>query len=227
MNVLDLAVLALVALCAFAGYRRGLIRTVYGLVSFFIAFFLASRLYSPVARILRGTGLFSMLQNNISSTLNLERVVGEHTAARQAEIIDTLPLPAALRELLHSYNTPNMYELLQVDTIDAYISGFFANMVINAIAIIGVFMLVLVLLSIAGVALDIVGRLPVIYTFNRAGGLIFGLGMGAVLVWLCVVVMTLLSTATPELGLYYLMRESFVVRWVLNTMMMPQLTAVA
>ena len=225
MNALDLAVLVLVALCALAGYRRGLIRTVYRLVSFFIALFLANRLYAPVARMLRGTALFSTIQDSISTGLNLERFVGEHTAARQVEIIDSLQLPERLRELLHSFNTPNMYELLQVSTVDEYISGFFANMVINAIAIVSVFFLVLLALSIAGVALDIVGKLPVINTFNNLGGLIVGIGMGAVLAWVCIVVMTLIFSTGSNPEMYDLMRGSLAARWVLDSMM-PQLTAV-
>ena len=225
MNAIDLAVLVLVALCALAGYRRGLIRTVYRLVSFFIALFLANRLYAPVARMLRGTALFSSIQDSVSTGLNLERFVGEHTAARQAEIIDSLQLPEMLRELLHSFNTPNMYELLQVSTVDEYISGFFANMVINAIAIVSVFVLVLLALSIAGVALDIVGKLPVINTFNNLGGLIVGIGLGAVLAWVSIVVMTLIFSTGSNPEMYDLMRGSLAARWVLDSMM-PQLTAV-
>ena len=225
MNMIDLAVLILVALCAFAGYRRGLIRTVYRLVSFFIAIFLARQLYAPVARVLRGTPLFTSIQNSIASALNLERLVGEHTAARQVEIIDSLPLPANLRELLHSYNTPNMYELLQVSTIEDYISGFFANMVINAIAIVLVFLIVIIGLSIAGIALDIVGKLPIINMFNRAGGLIFGLVLGGVLAWISLLVMTLLFATGQSPEMYELMQGSFVARWMLSSMM-PQLTAV-
>jgi len=226
LNMLDLAVLVLVALCAFAGYRRGLIRTVYRLVSFFIALFLANQLYAPVAGILRGTALFDTIQNSISSTLNLERVVVDHTAARQSEVIDSLPVPLAWREMLHNFNTPDMFALLQVSTIDDYISGFFANMVINAIAIISVFIVVLIVLSIIGVALDIVGRLPVINTFNRAGGLIFGLALGVILAGICVIALTLVFMTTPEQQqMYNFMSDSLVVRWVLNSMT-PQLTAV-
>ncbi|MCL2841307.1 MAG: CvpA family protein [Defluviitaleaceae bacterium] len=226
MNVLDLAVLVLVALCAFAGYRRGLIRTVYRLASFFIAMFLANYLHGPVARMLRGTALFTTIQESISSTLNLERVVVDHTAARQSEVIDSLPVPDSLREMLHNFNTPDMFELLQVSTIDDYISGFFANMVINIVAMVAVFFLVLIMLSIAGVALDIVSKLPVINSFNNGGGLIVGLALGGILAWICIVVMTLIFATTTDPLIYALMNGSFVVQFVLE-FMMPQVTSVA
>jgi len=226
MNLIDLGVLILVALCAFAGYKRGLIRTVYRLVSFFIAMFLANQLYGPVARLLRNTSLFPTIQNSIKNALNLENVTMEHTANRSFEIIESLPLPENLREMLHNNNNTNMHELLQVGTIEDYISGFFANMVINGIAIVAVFLLVFVGLSIAGVALDIVSKLPIINTFNRAGGLIFGLLLGGVITWISLVIMSLLFASGQNVEMFEMMQGSFVARWVLDSMM-PQLINVS
>jgi len=229
MNVLDLAVLALVALCAFAGFRRGLIRTVYRLVSFFIAIFLATRLYAPVARLLRDSPLYTSIQNSIARALNLEGVVGNlggQAMARPMEVIDSLPLPLSMRERLHTYNTPDMYELLRVGTIEDYISGFFANMAINGIAIVAVFILVLLILSIAGAALDIVAKLPVINTFNNLGGLAVGLALGVALAWIAIVVMTMFFATGANANMYELMEGSLFTRWVMDSMM-PQFTAVA
>ena len=225
MNLIDLIAVIVIGLCAFGGYRKGLIRTVYRLASFFIAMFLARQFHGPVARFLRGTPLFDTIQASVSGALNLEGVVGEHTAARYADVINALPLPENLLELLRVNNTPNMYELLQVYTIEEYISGFFANMMINGIAMIVVFIIVLILLSVVGNMLDIVSYLPVINTFNRAGGLIFGLGLGFVLIWLMMlgISMVVASGQMAEINDY--LQGSFITRWFADNMM-PQLAEV-
>jgi uncharacterized membrane protein required for colicin V production len=123
--------------------------------------------------------------------MDLETFVADQTAVQSAYLIDSLPLPLILQNMLHSNNTPNMFELLQVATLEEYIAGFFTNMAINGIAILAVFLLTLLALTFIGIALDIVAKLPVIRTLNRLGGLIFGLAMSAVIVWFALVIIAL------------------------------------
>ncbi|MCL2287403.1 MAG: CvpA family protein [Firmicutes bacterium] len=194
MNPLDIVIVAIVALCAIAGYHKGLIRTVYRLVSLFVAMLVARQLYPYVARALRQTELFPTIRDGIARAMNLEGFFADQTAAYSVDIIDNLPLPGILQRILHSYNTPNMFELLQVATIEEYIAGFFANMVINGISILAVFALTMLALTFIGYALDIVSMLPVIRTLNRIGGLVFGVIMSAVILWFGLVLVALFAT---------------------------------
>ena len=226
MNALDIGILVIVALCAWGGYRRGLIHTVYRLVSFFAALFLAYQLYPHVADFLRDTAVFTTIRDGIARAMNLETVFNEHAVARGAEIIDTLPLPAALRVLLHSHNTPDMYAFLQVATVEEYISGFFANMIINGFALLIVFMLAMFALALVGSLLDIVSMLPVVRTLNRAGGLALGLVMGFVIVWVSLVIMTMLLATGAHQTVYELLQDSFIASWIFESeFVLPMLVA--
>jgi uncharacterized membrane protein required for colicin V production len=224
MNSLDLAILVLVALCALAGFRQGLIRTVYRLASLFISMILAYAIFPFVASFLRMTPLFSMIQNGIRGSLRLDDFVMEQVTNGPAEIIAALPLPAAFRGLLEERFEPAVHGVLQVDTIEYYVSGFFANIAINGIAIILAFMLVMVLLSVGGAMLDIVGKMPVINTFNNIGGLIVGILLGIGISWLCVIGMAFFFASSANPDVYYFMQNSFFAGGVLESML-PQLTA--
>jgi len=188
MNALDFAILAIIALSAYFGYKKGLIRTVYRLVSFFIAIFIARRLYPYVARALHQTTLFAIIEERIAVALNLEGMRGLY-------IIDDLPIPRFMQTMLHNNNTPDMFELLQVDTIENYVSSFFANMVLNGIAALAVFALTLIVLAVIGYALDLVSRLPVINFVNRFCGLLFGFIISVAVIWLCLIVLVLAGGA--------------------------------
>ena len=225
MNILDIAILAIIALCAIAGYRRGLLRAVYRLVAFFVAIFIARALYPFVARALRQTVLLPRIQEGISNALNLEGVFYEQTTVRGTEVINSLPIPGILQTLLHSYNTPNMFEILQVATVEEYVSGFFANIVINGIAIVIVFVLTLVILVLIGNVLDVVTLLPVIRTLNHIGGVIFGVAVGAIVIWLALVI-TALFIAGAEPTVYALLEGSRIAQWLFE-FTLPQLTTVA
>jgi uncharacterized membrane protein required for colicin V production len=200
VNILDFAVIALVALCAIAGYRKGLILTVYRLVSLFIAIFLAHTLYPYVARFLRESALFYGIQSAVKSGMNIGGFVTEYAPEWQREILEGLPLPATLRGLLHTHVEPDFHRILRVDTLEQYVSAFFANIAINGIAILAVFVLVIIILQIIGVALDIVGKLPIIGTLNNFGGLAFGAIMGVGIAWLCIVVLSMFFATNPEIG---------------------------
>jgi len=224
MNILDIIIIVLLILCAAAGYRKGLIRTVYKLASVFIAIFIASRLYAPIARALRSTRLFTMIQEGISNALNLEAFYYGQVAPAGAEIIDRLPLPAVLQSLLHSNNNPSMFELLQVGTMEEYISGFFASVIINIIAAVTVFVLTLVLLAVVGNLLDIVSYLPIINMLNRICGLVFGIIMAIGILWVVLVLVILLSTGEPT-AFSEMVENSRFSQWLLQ-LTMPQLSRV-
>jgi len=225
MNPLDIIILAIVALCAIAGYHKGLIRTVYRLVSFFVAIIVARHLYPYVARVLRQTELFPAIQGGIARAMNLEGFIADQTAARGGDLIDNLPLPGILQNLLHAYNTPNMFEILQAATVEEYISGFFANMAINGIAILAVFLLTILALTFIGYALDIVSRLPVIRTLNRIGGFVFGVAMSVVIIWLALVLVALfVVTANPMIS--EMVENSWIAQWLFERTL-PQLATVA
>ena len=182
-NALDIIIFAIIAISAYVGYRRGLLRAVYKIVSFFMAIFVAWRFYFPVARVLRETELFRIIQDGVANAINLEAAMAEHNTG----VIDNLPIPVVLQGLLNTNNTPSMHELLQVNTLETYITGFFANMIINGIAILVVFFLTIIAMYLVGLLLDFVSMLPVIDTINRIGGFIFGLGLSVGGIWLVLV----------------------------------------
>jgi len=179
-------------------------------MSFVLAIFLASHFFPTVAEWIRNTPAYTGLKEYIMRTMGLEDVVHIHTG----ELLYALPLPDLIRQSLMRHNTPNIFELLNVHTIEEYIAGFFAGMAINIIAMVLVFIIVRLILGFLAGLLDIVGRLPVIRTFNRGGGLILGLIQGVIIVWLGLALINLffLNPTTPEL--IRLLDESLLAGWI-------------
>ena len=223
INILDIIILGIIALCVLAGYYKGLIRTVYRLISFVIAMFIAFQISPYVARFLRQTQIFPSLQVAISRFMNFEALFATVAGPQaQANVIDSLPLPAALQALLHSYNTPDMFEILQVSTIEDYVTGFLANMVITGLAILLVFVVAMIAFTIVGGAIDIVSKLPVINLINRIGGALFGLLTSSAAIWFLLVVAAFFASNDT---VYSLLEGSWVARFVFEGTL-PQLATV-
>lgn len=209
--MLDIIIIVVVVFFMLLGYKRGMIRTLFDLISFAASIMLAIHLYPRVAEWLRTTPVYTALKDYIMRTMDLGHVV--HLQA--IELLSSLPLPDLLRRsLLLHHDTPNMFDLLNVTTIEEYIAGFFAGMALNIVAMILVFILVRLILGFVSGMIDIVGRLPIIRTFNNGGGLIIGFIQGVIIVWLGLVVINLffLDPTRPELA--RLLEESLLAGWI-------------
>lgn len=215
MNLFDVVLLILFVLCGLAGYRMGFFRTVYAFVSFIIALLITGLLYNPLTGLLRRTPLFSWLTRAISSALNLEEV---YRYAGQ-NLIDIIPVHGFVQETLHLNNNSNMHNTLGVSRLPDYVAAFFANLILIAVAILFLFITSLVLLSFAGAAIDVVGRLPVVSRFNDAGGLLVGLVFGVLMISLGLFVMTLVFSSGTDSFMQNLMNGSMVTRFMQNNFM--------
>ena len=213
MNFFDIFLLVMFALCGLAGYRRGLLRTVFSFVSFILALLITGFLVNPVTALLRRTPLFSWLSGIISDALGLEEIYGRVGQA----LIDIMPVHDFVRETLRLNNTSYMHNTLGVSRLPDYVAAFFANLVLVAVAILFLFITSLVVLSFVGAALDVVGRLPVISRFNDAGGLMIGLAFGVMMIVLGLFVMTLVFSPGYDSFVQDMLNGSMVTRYVQDT----------
>lgn len=199
MNFLDIAVIAIIGLCIFSGYRKGLVKTLYSLFSIFIALFISNKLNPFISSFLREKGgLYDIFTNNILSAMGLNEKITSYGNAAGEKIISDLNFPKFITEKLLEMNTPETYEVLGVTNLENYISGFFANILINIIAGILVFAGVIVIMKVLTVSLDLIVKLPVLKSFNKAGGVIAGFLQGTVYVWIGLIIFTLFFASTKN-----------------------------
>ena len=203
----------MLALSGLAGYRRGLLRTIYSFVSFFAALVITGFLYNPFTAFLRMTPLYTWLKRGISGALNLDEIY----ARVGQSLIEVLPVHDFVQETLHINNNIGMRNTLGVSTLPDYVAAFFANLILIAISILFIFIVSLVLLSFAGAAVDVVGRLPVISRFNDAGGLIVGLVFGVFMIGLGLFVMTLVYSSGTDSFMQDILNGSMITRTMRDT----------
>ena len=187
LNPLDIAAAAVILVfMVFAG-RRGLIKSLYGLLSFFLAIFLVNLLYPFVASFLRQVPFF---QNWGGNTLAAEAF--DYTSKSGENLfISSLNLPEFVKFFLIENNNPDTYGLLSASGLGDYIALFLSNMLVNIIAMLLSFIVIYAGLKLIGKLLDVVARLPVISAFNRLGGLVIGFLQGVLALWIAFTVITL------------------------------------
>lgn len=184
VNLADIIVILILIINGFGAYRRGFIITVFRLTSLILTILLTYKLYPAISAFIRNsTGLYETLKNNISNSVNMDAITNQLLASQGTEHIKALQLPGFIKDSLVENNNYEIYNILQVDNLKEYISGYLANICINVISAIGVFLLIFIILKTLESVLDIITRLPVLKSINRMLGLVIGLCIGCIMVW--------------------------------------------
>jgi len=212
-NILDLIVVGILALCIWIAYRKGFVITVFRFFSLLIALFLTNMLYPAVSVAMRNIGLLDTLKSSVAATVRLDGAVEGITRTAEVELINGLALPEFIKTALLENNNTQAYTALAVDSFQDYISGFLAGMILNAIAMIAVFVVVFVLMKIIAAALNILTKLPVIHSLNKLLGIAVGLLQGTVFVWLVLAVMVGLFAANQTFPVGELLPQTVLAWW--------------
>jgi uncharacterized membrane protein required for colicin V production len=191
MNIYDGIVVALLAIGAAAGYRRGLARSMFGLVSWGLSLALSYLLYPHAVRLLRALGLLGFLQDKLQNAMSLDFLAEGASVSAQMEMLAGLPQSELVLRRLQAGNNPEAYSLLEASGIKEYVCGFFANMIINLISLFLIWIAARLILWAVSKSLRAVERLPVIRAFNKAGGAAFGLAGAVFAIWAALCVLNL------------------------------------
>lgn len=114
----------------------------------------------------------------------------------QRLLIEGLNLPQSVKDALLENNNSEIYKMLGVDQFAEYISMYLADMLINAIASIVLFLAVYILIHLVVRWLDLIARLPILYGLNHIAGALLGLAQGLLFLWVAGFILNLFS-ATP------------------------------
>ena len=192
-NIMLTGVTVFVVVMIAIGMKRGLVKTAFSFGSIFIALILVNIL-TPVAKeVIKNTPVYDSINQNIQS------YVSEHIATsteNMTEIINELPLPNGLKESLTKNNNQSSYDSLAVNTFKEYVVAYLTDVVLNAVVYILLFMVISILMKTLVEVLNIVTKLPVIHTFNMAGGALIGFAQAILIIWLLCMVVTIFSSTS-------------------------------
>jgi len=207
---LDVLVALILGICVYRGWRNGLLKSIFSLVSVFLALALANTLSGAVSAALRQTQLFDWLQTGIANALGIGELIsaGVEGVIAQADTIAGLPLPQGILSLLHANNNPEMHSLLGITHIEDYITGFVAMMILNIASAVLVFLIVLAALRAISRSLRLFNHIPIIGSINRMAGAAVGAAVATLAIWLIFAVISFLEAA-PHLSVEHTIIAKF------------------
>nr|WP_177296099.1 CvpA family protein [uncultured Blautia sp.] len=208
---LGIVVLAILAVVAYRGYKRGFIREV---VSFFFVFLAiaVSWAINPYVNefFMENTPVYEMVRESCERFVSSgEKDEGENTGS-QTGFIEDLELPELLQKGLEANNTEEVYAYLSVETFGEYVSEALARMIINGLSFAVSYMMASVILRLGTWILNVLAGLPVLNGANKLAGGMVGLVKGVLFIWIAFLVLTVLcSTEIGRQGLSLIEKDPF------------------
>lgn len=141
----------------------------------------------------------------------------------QMELIENLPVPEVLKELMLNYNNDDGYYSLGVSTFQDYIVHFIATVILNVISFIAAVILVQLLLRAAIGALDILSHIPLIGGLNRILGLLLGLLQALFFIWLFFLILSMASATEMGLQLLSMVQRSSLLSYLYDSNLFLQI----
>ena len=120
---------------------------------------------------------------------------GELPAAQRISI-EAMELPQYVKDTLLENNNNEIYQLLGVEEFADYIGTYLADMLINAVSSVLLFILCFLVIHLIIKWLDLIARLPILSGLNQIAGAVLGLAQGLLILWVAGFVVSVFSS-TP------------------------------
>jgi len=220
-HILLIAVMAYLILSIWNGYRKGLVRMVFSVVSLLVAI-LISRMVTPFVEdyLKQETAIYEQIQKKtgefVEDTLQEKLSVGLSSASDQAYAIEELPLPKYIRTVLTKNNTEEIYQFLGVNEFEDYISGALAGFVITALAFVLSFIIVELGIFLAAKIIEKLAKLPGLNGINRISGAAVGGIKAFVVLWVLCLVVTAIGGTEVGRSILKMIEESQILSAIYN-----------
>lgn len=209
MNIADYIVILIIVITLITGLYKGLLNTLYKLVSYILAVYLSFKLAKPVSGWFQGTSIYTKLQDGITTFVsnlglnfdNLENLSPENIS----ESIKGMQLPdqvnQSISDTLSSVGgtAGNMLEsfvIVITDLILLILCGFI------------LFLIFKVLFSLFGHVIKGISEIPIIKQIDKAGGGLLGIGIGVLIIYLICLVMTFFVSNEALQPVFVLINDS-------------------
>ena len=193
--IVDIIVIAIIALSVYLGYRKGLIALAIQLCAVIIALVATLILYKPIsALIIDNTSLDENIQNAIiEKAENNNENNYQNNHVENAENIDVVG---------ENNITSIMPEVAKEISIN----------IINIGVMLILYFAIKIALHFVTALANIVAKIPIIKQINKLGGIIYGLLRGILLIYVVLLLISFVGQINPENALHKEIKQSFITK---------------
>lgn len=206
---LDLILIGIIGLSTFLGYKKGLIGVAFKILSFIIAIVITLILYRPIAGyIVNNTNVAKTIENTIVTKLSSEQIEDGKIDKENTD------LPNVIVNYINEEitKTVNNTKSAVVETVAKELT----TSAINLIVMVVIFVITRLLLLFAKAVLEAVSELPIIKQFNEAGGIIYGILRGILVVYIILAIISIIIPLIDKTVILNMINSSIITKMLYN-----------
>lgn len=202
--LVDLVIISIIISNTFWGYRRGLVGVMFKILVFIVSLIIMFVLYKPMSNaIISKTQIDEWLAEKITQNI-------QGTTLADGELLEyneeTTSMSEGVVNVLNSFVSEALDK--SVTNVVEYVSTNIAVGMIRIGSMLILLMLSRFLLLFIRFAAELVGSLPFIRTFNKSGGLIYGILKGFLTVYIILAVFAVASPIIQDWGVIDSIQDS-------------------
>lgn len=202
--LVDLVIISIIISNSFWGYRRGLVGVMFKLLVFVVSLIIMFVLYKPMSNaIIEKTQIDEWLAEKIAQNI-------EGTTLADGNLLEYNEETTAMSEGVVNVLNSFVSEALEksVSNVVEYVS---MNIAVGMVRIGSMLILLMIsrfLLLFIRFAAELIGSLPFIKTFNKSGGLIYGILKGFLTIYIILAVFAVASPIIQNWGVIDAIQDS-------------------
>lgn len=201
--ILDIILVAIIALNVFICYKKGLVKLAVGLIAVLVSVILAVLLYKPVSNIIINN---TELDEKIESAIT-ENFVNEEETTEETE-------DNGFMKYIEKYVEDPVNKTKNEIVIEA--SGVIATKLIDIIAMVSIFIVARLVLILLTFVTDMITSLPILKQFNELGGILYGLIKALLIIYVLLAIAFFIVYTTGSTGLADAIANSFITKFFYN-----------
>jgi uncharacterized membrane protein required for colicin V production len=207
---LDLIIIGIIVLSTFLGYKQGLIKVAFKIVSFFIAVVITLILYKPVT---------NLIINNTTWDETIENVIYEKLSATKIEQGEKInkedtDLPGIVVNYINDGITNTVGQAQE--NVATVVSKELTQSIIQIIVLAVTFIIARILLIFAKVILEAVSELPIVKQFNEMGGIIYGILRAAIIIFAILALASFILPMVNQMAILEWINSSILTKFLYN-----------
>lgn len=201
--ILDIILVAIIALNVFICYKKGLVKLAVGLIAVLVSVILAVLLYKPVSNIIINN---TELDEKIKTAIT-ENFVNEEETTEETE-------DNGFMKYIEKYVEDPVNKTKNEIVIEA--SGVIATKLIDIIAMVSIFIVARLVLILLTFVTDMITSLPILKQFNELGGILYGLIKALLIIYVLLAIAFFIVYTTGSTGLADAIANSFITKFFYN-----------
>ena len=201
--ILDVIIIAIIALNIFICYRKGLVKLAVGLIAVLAAVILSLILYKPISNaIIENTEIDEKIENAIIENFSAE--TEGNAEVRYVGILDYLE--KYVDDAVNKTQNEIVYET----------AGTIAVRFVNIAVILAIFLVSRIVLLLLTFISDMITSLPILKQFNEVGGVLYGAVKALLIIYVLLAIAFFVVYATGNTTISDAIANSFITKFLYN-----------